>query len=149
MFNNFKKIIDLVKKNSEKIILADQQNIEDSVVIMNLNEYEKLIDEIETMKQVQALTDRNLIDNINKNIAEWREENHEKNDKLFADEFIREENRLNNNEFTDDELDDENLYYYNDNEFFTHFNIENEDDINNVKEKKIWNIPVDIQEGAE
>lgn len=139
MLNNFKKIIDLVKKSKERVVLFDS-NYDDGIVVMTLKEYSLIKDETEKKKEDdKVLTENNLIDSINKDIALLADiQNNKKNDDCVST-FYKD----------DDSEDYDNLYYYNDSESFTHFNIDEEENDDMDKERKVWNIPVDIQEGAE
>jgi len=147
MPNSLKKIIDLVKENKERVVLFNDNDFNDGVVIMTLDEYQKI--KTNTKKTKEALTEKDVIDNINNDIAVLTEK--EKNES-FAEWFysnfdMNKTNEENSSEIKDDLDENENLYYYNDNESFTHFNIEQDND--EGEERKVWNIPVDIKEGAE
>lgn len=147
MPNSLKKIINLVKKSKERVILFDDNNFNDGVVILTLDEYQKIKDKNKDKIENKVLTENNVIDNINKDIAMLAEREKEQSDSLvewFYNNFYKQEISGDSNGDFDEY---ENLYYYNDNESFTHFNIEQDDSVN--KEKKVWNIPVDIKEGAE
>lgn len=152
MPNSLKKIINLVKKSKERVILFDDSDFNDGVVVLTLDEYQKIKGKNKGKDkgkvENKALTENNVIDSINKDIAILAEKGKEQSDSLVEWFY--------NNFYTQDVFNDdngdfdeyENLYYYNDNESFTHFSIEQDDnDVN--KDKNVWNIPVDIKEGAE
>ena len=69
MHNQLQKIINLIKKTGDRIIIFDNANADNSYVIMDYNEYEKLII---GKSEVRGLTKNELLDKINRNIAIWK-----------------------------------------------------------------------------
>lgn len=79
MFEQFKKAIKLVQKTGDKIVFFDAQSPDDTVVIMNLDSYEKIALEQGIVKTdnlepalAKNLTDEDLADKINREILLWK-----------------------------------------------------------------------------
>ncbi|KKQ79245.1 MAG: hypothetical protein UT02_C0043G0005 [Parcubacteria group bacterium GW2011_GWC2_38_7] len=80
------KIFSLVKKTGDKVIVFNEKE-NDSLVVMPLSQYEELVYQ---QKQVIGLTEDEMLDRINQDIAQWQasqpeinlEENVEKKDDL-------------------------------------------------------------------
>ena len=64
------KVVNLIKKTGDKAIILDQ-NGEPNYVIMTLNDYEQLI---LGKSEVRGLTEPELLDKINRDIAIWKED---------------------------------------------------------------------------
>jgi PHD/YefM family antitoxin component YafN of YafNO toxin-antitoxin module len=62
-----KQIFDLIKKTRDKLVVLDQDG--SSFVIMDLKEYEKLL---LATSEVKDLTENELLDKINRDIAIWK-----------------------------------------------------------------------------
>lgn len=70
MNNQFQKALDLAKKTGDRIIVFDNNSGKESVyVVMNLDEYEKMI---VGNSEVANLTEEELLDRINRDIAIWK-----------------------------------------------------------------------------
>jgi len=74
MINQLNKAIELIKKTGDRLLIADSAHPEYVSVLMNLNEYEKLI---LGKSEVRGLTEDELLDKINRDIAIWRNEQEE------------------------------------------------------------------------
>jgi len=72
MDDKFKKIIDLARKTGDKIFVYDSSGLEEAVVMMGLDEYEKIL---QNNNSIKDLTESELLDRINCDIALWRSEN--------------------------------------------------------------------------
>jgi len=72
MDDKFKKIIDLARKTGDKVFIYDSSGLEETVVLMGLDEYEKILQNSDSIKD---LTESELLDRINCDIALWRSEN--------------------------------------------------------------------------
>lgn len=83
MQGQIKKIINLAKKTGDKIIAFDSDNPEEAYVVMNLEDYEKII-EFKNV-DIRSLTEDELIDKINRDIAIWKSQN----------DFYKENNEIN------------------------------------------------------
>ena len=174
MQNQLQKVINLTKKTGDRIIVFDNNKPEDTFVVMSLDEYEKIII---GKSEVRRLTEDELLDKINRDIAIWKSDNGESicgktkngNDQ---DLYFNEDDELNDdNEY--DELkddDDDRMYYYDDIELENdniHSIIEEDEEKNkknfygkneyapnffkekNRKDKKNnWTIPSDIKKEA-
>jgi hypothetical protein len=70
MTNEFRKVLDLIKRTNDKLVFYDAVS-DSSFVILPLAEYEKLL--TQEMK-VSGLTEQELLDKINRDIALWRSE---------------------------------------------------------------------------
>ena len=71
MQNQLKKIIKLAKKTGDRLIVFDQENEDLSYVIMPVENYERLVVK---NSGVKGLTEDELLDKINRNIAIWKSE---------------------------------------------------------------------------
>lgn len=69
MSDRLERLIRLVAKTGDNLIVFDRQRPEESFVIVGLNDYERLIAE---SREVQGLTEDELIDKINRDIATWK-----------------------------------------------------------------------------
>jgi len=122
MNNQLEKAIELAKKTGDRLIIFENVNSDTGYVVMNLVEYEKLII---GKSEVRGLTEEELLDKINRDIAIW---------KSGQDLLIeREEN--------------ENNYKYD----FINNNSMSIADFSEIEKenRKKWSIPKEIKEGAE
>ena len=71
MQNQLQKAIDLAKKTGDRLIVFDPKNIDNIYVIMSLDDYEKLVI---GHSEVRNLTEDQLLDKINRDIAIWKSE---------------------------------------------------------------------------
>ncbi len=150
MDNNIKKVISLVKKTGDRLVVYDPDNSDNIFVIMSIAEYEKLII---GKSEVRNLTENELLDKINRDIAIWKSE--QNNEESGLRSFTREpgffaDNRLKYTIRDDrDNMDDMDNGWYDD-----EAGMEGEDQIedftNKVKNSKHhWGIPSDRKESAE
>ena len=138
MHNQLQKIINLIKKTGDRIIIFDNANADNSYVIMDYNEYEKLIID---KSEVRGLTKNELLDKINRDIAIW------KSDKDFD----------NLNSFYDIKGDNDNININNDadyieKDFLISFKNEIDKKVDNKSRKEKnnnWSIPKVIKQSAE
>jgi hypothetical protein len=70
--NQLQKAIDLVKKTGDRLIVFDKAESNNPYVVMSLDDYEKLV---VGKSEVRGLTEGELIDKINRDIAIWKSEN--------------------------------------------------------------------------
>ncbi|MDD4332741.1 MAG: hypothetical protein PHT51_01375 [Patescibacteria group bacterium] len=98
MQNQLEKAISLVKKTGDRIIVVNGANTDDIFVVISLDEYEKLTI---GKSEVRGLTEDELLDKINRDIAIWKSE--QKNDNWEVKKFTAP--RI--------ESEDDDLYYYN------------------------------------
>ncbi len=69
MSDRLERLIRLVAKTGDNLIVYDRQRPEESFVIVGLTDYEKLV---ASDREVQGLTEDELIDKINRDIAVWK-----------------------------------------------------------------------------
>lgn len=84
MQNQLQKAIELVKKTGDKIIIFDSLNSNSAYVVMSLKDYEKLV---LGRSEVRGLTEDELLDKINRDIAIWKSDQNE--DNIFSEEKIK------------------------------------------------------------
>ena len=65
---SLQKIIDLVKRSGERFVILDQQK-DAACVILPFEDFEKMLSGVE---EVRHLTEDELLDKINRDIALWR-----------------------------------------------------------------------------
>jgi len=65
-----KKIIDLVRRTGDKCIILDEK--QSPYVLLKLSDYEKLVGQQPSWEPVTRLTESELLDKINRDIAVWR-----------------------------------------------------------------------------
>ena len=71
MQNHLQKAISLAKISGDKIIVFDSPVSDNGYVVMNIDEYEKIM---RKNTDNRSLTEQELIDNINRDIAAWKSE---------------------------------------------------------------------------
>jgi len=71
MQNQLKKAISIAKKTGDRLIVNDLSRGDSAFVVMSLDEYEKLVTE---KSEVRGLTEDELLDKINRDIAIWKSE---------------------------------------------------------------------------
>ncbi|OGF21012.1 hypothetical protein A2316_00055 [Candidatus Falkowbacteria bacterium RIFOXYB2_FULL_38_15] len=73
MRQNIDRLIDLVKKTGDKIIIVDREDGGDALVLMSLNDYEKLLRNKEKMldykEDLTIFKEEDKIEKINEDIA--------------------------------------------------------------------------------
>ena len=133
MQTQLQKAIDLVKKTGDKIIVFDSAKSENLYVIMNIKDYENLI---LGKSEVRGLTEDELLDKINRDIAIWKSEKEFNN---------------NNDDFASRRF---NSKLDLDNDFYNQFESGDNNDLGGKEEKKsilnkAWSIPTGVKEAAE
>ena len=71
MKNQLKKAINITRKTGDRLIVFDTINSEEPFVVMPLSEYEKIAI---GRSEVRDLTEDELLDKINRDIAIWKSE---------------------------------------------------------------------------
>jgi hypothetical protein len=71
-YSQFQKAINLAKKTGDRVIVFDAAKPDSAYVVMGLNEYERLV---LGRSEVRNLTEDQLLDKINRDIAIWKSEN--------------------------------------------------------------------------
>ena len=77
MQDQLQKAINLVKKTGDKLIIFDSSKSDSGYVILSLKDYEALI---LNRSEVHGLTEDELLDKINRDIAIWKSEQSETKD---------------------------------------------------------------------
>lgn len=76
-----KKILQLIKKTDDRVIIFDSNHPEDSFVLMGLDRYTKMLDAQELSQALKTekndLTEDSLTDKINFEISNWKNEDKE------------------------------------------------------------------------
>ena len=164
MQNKLQKAIDLVNKTGDRLLVADMADPERVFAVMSIDEYEKLMFD---KSGVRNLTENELLDKINRDIAIWKSDNEFnangrktsiqarkylssiKDKNAFLDNFDFEDNP---DFYKDDKynFDDEEFEDLEDNGIYerieTDFKKEQE---NNNEKKNPWAIPPTRKEAAE
>jgi len=84
MENQLKKAIDIAKKTGDRLIIYDSAKSHPPYVIMSLDEYEKIT---LAKSDVRGLTEDELLDKINRDIAIWKSEFNNDNTADIASDF--------------------------------------------------------------
>ena len=170
MNNSLERAIDLARKTGDRLIVADSVKSDKIYVVMSLDEYEKLVI---GKSEVRNLTEDELLDKINRDVAVWKSENENYRDYKWParNPAIRKENNdfmAKNSDNVDDFLNnDDELYYYNTEKLNDSFGInkDTEDADGDYKDydyntfmadkaerqnasKSHWQIPSNIKVGA-
>ena len=85
--NGLQKILDLIKKTGDRLVVMETES-ETPYVVMNLDDYEKLV---RPRSNIGALSEGELLDKINQDIARWRVQQDNDDDDWLRE---REEMRL-------------------------------------------------------
>jgi len=162
MPEQLQKAINLAKKTGDRIIVFDNYKTEDAFVIMDLDSYEKMLN---SQEEIRLLTEDELLDRINRDVALWRNESNGNNEVLpelenkefssFDSAQDKQDESLDigddisgANSFDLEQDDDEDLYYYEDTLDNTGENTENDVSEDNDK-KNNWRIPSGVKEAAD
>ena len=130
MNNQLQKAINIVLRTGDRLVVVNE-NSDESYVIMNLDEYEKLT---RKEKKTSNLTEEKLVDKINRDISLWKSQQNDEEQAI--------EDKINSY------LEDTNESYNFNNEFQDNFQFNQEVDVNKNK-KKQWTIPKNIKLEAE
>ncbi len=118
---NLDKIINLVKKTNDKIIIVDENN-NTNLVLMPFSDYEKIIENADNIKN---LNEKEMLNQIDRDISIWKQEHPEQEDELeiedpFKSEFDKpeldyrpwededEKKDFKNNNWEEDDYENEN-----------------------------------------
>ena len=147
MQNQLQKAINLVNKTGDRLLVVDMAKPEQVFAVMSIDEYEKLVI---NKSDVIGLTENELLDKINRDIAIWKSDNefsesgqkssmqaqkylsNVKDKKAFLNNFDFD----NNSDFCEDCENDE----WEDNEIYERIETDFNKDGNN-KKKNPWAIP--------
>ena len=154
MDNKLQKLIDLSRKTGDRIISFDQSGQNDPYVVMSVDEYEKII---VGKSEVRGLTEDEMLDKINRDIAIWKsdlevQENSPVLDKIFNnsdDEDLPEDEFYGLEDDVAEEAQEEENDWYSLNEITK----DKDYDFGGSSQKKIsgktWAIPRDRKKNAE
>ena len=140
MQTQLQKAIDLVKKTGDRLLVFDSAKSDNVYVVMNLKDYENLV---LGKSEVRGLTEDELLDKINRDIAIWKSE---QDFEVSNYPELAKNKQFDKLDFKNDEIDFEPKE---DDEF------DFEDiDVSNFESKKknlgkAWSIPKGVKEGAE
>ncbi len=85
MSDRLQRLIHLINKTGDKLIVFDQEQPDNCYVISNLRDYEQMVKDGGSVK---GLTEDELIDKINRDIAVWKSDQRENLDFAnFSQEF--------------------------------------------------------------
>ena len=129
MQNQLQKAIDLVKKTGDRLVVYDIHRAGNAYVVMSLDEYEKLA---LGRNEIRDLTENELLDKINRDIAVWKNEQYDKEEARTERAFTAPNNFDSNYETPEFKED-----------FYK--SAENKKE----KEKNYWVIPSTRKDGAE
>ena len=85
--NKLQKLIDLSKKTGDRIIAFDSNGRNDAFVVMGVDEYEKIV---VGNSPVRGLTESELVDKINRDIAIWKSDLQSEENRLRLDKILEE-----------------------------------------------------------
>ncbi|MDO9399266.1 MAG: hypothetical protein Q7T79_01065 [bacterium] len=130
MQNQLQRAINLSKKTGDKLIIFDSAKAEETCIVLPLKDYENLV---LNKSEIKNLTEDELLDKVNCDIAIWKNEQDnkvggEKNDKISSAIY-------NEDQFEVEEKDDD-------------FNWSSDDQLNK-KTGKSWSIPSTRKKNAE
>ncbi|MBA3047691.1 hypothetical protein KKC83_05060 [Patescibacteria group bacterium] len=140
MQNQLQKAIDLVKKTGDRLLVFDSAKPDNVYVVMNLKDYENLV---LGKSEVRGLTEDELLDKINRDIAIWKSEQEFSGNSGNNDNFA--DRRFNGKFGSEIDLD---------NDFYNKFDSGSIAGFDKKEEKKsilnkAWSIPTGIKEAAE
>ena len=101
---NWKKILNFLKRTGDRAIIADQET-DEIFVLTTLSDYEQ---KIFSKSKVKGLTEDQLLDRINQDIAVWQAS---KKDEAAEDLMFSEKENMVNLEEENDDVEDEERYY--------------------------------------
>ena len=146
MRDKLQKAIDLARKTGDRLIIYDSAKAQEAYVLMTLDQYEKIA---LGHQATSNLTEEELLDKINRDIAVWKNEQLERNiTKISKEDFLS-----NFSEKGPDIIPDELMYYENINELednISPFQAPKEKTEEKRKQAKShWGIPTDRKKAAE
>ncbi|MFA6106875.1 MAG: hypothetical protein WC745_04365 [Patescibacteria group bacterium] len=102
MQNQLQRAMEIAKKTGDRLLVFDSVKSADPYVVLNLDEYERLAIK---RADVRGLTEDELLDKINRDIAVWKSEREFFNEYLKRDDYEADYS----DETEDDECEDEEL----------------------------------------
>ena len=116
MQNQLRRAMELAKKTGDRLIVFDSVKSSEPYVVLSIDEYERLMIK---KSDVRGLTEEELLDKINRDIATWKSEQEFFNEYLEKDDYDNEfaEESAAGNEL-DEDLEEE---FYFEPEEYKHF----------------------------
>ncbi|MFH1233731.1 MAG: hypothetical protein V1649_03745 [Patescibacteria group bacterium] len=144
MQNQLQRAINLAKKTGDKLVIFDSPKAEDGYVVLTFKDYENLI---LGRSEVKGLTEDELLDKINHDIAIWKSEldNERVFEKINKIPFVTDQDEIKEIE---EKKQEENFHWLSDDD-------DDDDDYNydysqlNKKSKRGWSIPSARKQHAE
>jgi hypothetical protein len=166
MNDQFQKAMDIARKTGDRLIIFDTAKTNEAFVIMSLDEYEKNVYSVKNELNVTDLTEDELLDKINSDIAAWKNEKEiRKNKEEKINNFRKNYGRLMNEEdcdcgccgFSEDYNDDfdEDDEFFSPGEYvppmekFAYDEYEEDNKGNHQKRRNPWDIPTERKKAAE
>jgi hypothetical protein len=144
MNEQLQKAINLARKTGDKLIIVDSQRPNSAFVVMSLDDYEQILG---AKNEVKNLTENELLDRINRDIALWKNEQYLKEERtLKAKDFMADTNNKANireSKYMESNTPREHDYFGVAPDFFV--DSEKKPDA----PKKQWKIPEERKIGAE
>ena len=91
MDNQLQKLIELSRKTGDRLIAFDSENKTSPYVVMAVDDYEKLAI---GMSEVRGLTEDELLDKINRDIAIWKSDKIDDDSLLKSDKYSEDEDEF-------------------------------------------------------
>ena len=135
MQSQLQKAIDLVKKTGDKIMVFDYNKPDNIYLVMNLKDYENLV---LGKSEVRGLTEDELLDKINRDIAIWKSEQN------FVDNLEHDKKQFDEFDFKKDK-DKKDM----DLDTRDGLEIRNGLEIRKRRLSNVWSIPRNIKDAAE
>lgn len=131
------KALEIAKKTGDRLIVFDALN-KDAFVVLNLDEYEKILGK--KSNENNLLTVDNSVDNINRDIALWRDK---ENKELY---FETEKNTPQVNQQKISKPEDDEDFYEQEDYYFNEE--ENQEENYRFSPRKNWQIPQERKKDA-
>lgn len=108
MQNQLQRAMEIAKKTGDRLIVFDNVKSADPYVVLSLDEYERLAIK---RANVRGLTEEELLDKINRDIAVWKSEREFFNEYLRGDDYEADNSHENEDDECEDEELEEELYF--------------------------------------
>lgn len=139
MQDQIKRAINLAKKTGDRLIIVDKSRPEDNFVVMTLEQYEQIV---LSSSGIRNLTEDELLDKINRDIAIWKSNKNFDIENRFDMEKNDEFGDFDDLEDDDEDFEEENLYYFDEDDEFDDFDEDFTDfQVKNKKKNDIWDLP--------
>lgn len=154
MQKQLQKAIDLVRKTGDRLLVLDMARPENAFAVMSLDEYEKLMI---GKSEVRGLTENELVDKINRDIAVWKsEKEYSENEpfkawqaRKYLSDLKEKKQYIDNFDFADYGADCDFEEDFEDAPYFDEAFYKNQNQAERFGRKNPWAIPSDRKEAAE